>query len=239
MNMAGVNVAAVVGEEPLVHLCSYPRSGNHLLRGIVEYFSGRPTLGCACNRLDIPLHLQRELTTVLGHVSGVAVARKHHHWDLPPPCGSPDAKMVLLLRDWHECVTRHVGHRNRSALERNLKDYSSIAQFFDKWPAAQKHVVYYDDLLLRPEETLKPLLEFLDIFDEARWAAFFSGGDLKALKAASLALYDRTERSESKGASVVFHRKRIPEHVWDQVRHLILPLPILQQFDTPLDAPPP
>ena len=39
---------------------SYPRSGNHLVRTLIEVMSGRPTLGCPGNPNDVPIHLKVE-----------------------------------------------------------------------------------------------------------------------------------------------------------------------------------
>lgn len=38
------------------HLVSYPRSGNHLLRTLIESMTGRPTLGCPDNARDTPIY---------------------------------------------------------------------------------------------------------------------------------------------------------------------------------------
>ena len=42
------------------HILSYPRSGNHLVRALVEFSSGRPTLGAIESSKDIPIYLRSE-----------------------------------------------------------------------------------------------------------------------------------------------------------------------------------
>ncbi len=37
------------------HIVSYPRSGNHIVRALLEYASGRPTMGCPGTRHDPPI----------------------------------------------------------------------------------------------------------------------------------------------------------------------------------------
>lgn len=61
-------------------IASYPRSGNHLVRFLVEYLTGRPTLGCYGNCVDTPIY-QRQFTEtpgILSHVRGEPIARKVH-----------------------------------------------------------------------------------------------------------------------------------------------------------------
>lgn len=62
-------------------IASLPRSGNHLLRFIIEYVTGRETLGIRHNPEDLPLHCSAypAAPDVLGHVAGPAVGRKVHY----------------------------------------------------------------------------------------------------------------------------------------------------------------
>lgn len=40
------------------HIVSYPRSGNHAARAIIEATTGRPTLGCHGSAVDTPIYLR-------------------------------------------------------------------------------------------------------------------------------------------------------------------------------------
>jgi hypothetical protein len=65
---------------PQVLIASLPRSSNHLVRFIVEYVTGRETLGIRDNPRDLPLcnGVFPAAPDVLKHVSGPAIGRKVH-----------------------------------------------------------------------------------------------------------------------------------------------------------------
>ena len=65
---------------PQILIASLPRSGNHLVRFIVEYVTGRETLGIWDNARDKPLckSIYPTAPEVLKHVSGPAIGRKVH-----------------------------------------------------------------------------------------------------------------------------------------------------------------
>lgn len=85
-------------EEQLI--ASLPRSGNHLVRFIVEYVTGRETLGIRSNDRDLPLRLSRFPLEphVLAHVGGPAIGRKvHFSWEIRQEFrnGSYDGAIVV------------------------------------------------------------------------------------------------------------------------------------------------
>eukprot|EP00750_Incisomonas_marina_P025665 INCI5615.1.p1 GENE.INCI5615.1~~INCI5615.1.p1 ORF type:complete len:684 (-),score=109.88 INCI5615.1:242-2203(-) len=118
-------------------LVSYPRSGNHYLRFITEFITGRPTAGCASGQnyqpalgqdqtLDWPIATVdfRQEEDVFAHVDMTQsyVLAKYHAssrlWttSFRPECPlpatatgkSPCPKLLFLVRDFRECVPRHM-----------------------------------------------------------------------------------------------------------------------------------
>lgn len=143
---------------------SFPRSGNHWTRFILEWFSGRPTMGVIDNPLNRPLcHAKFEDSAVLGHVNPALppIAIKHHTvggvsglLDLNPHL----APLLLLIRNPLECLIRHnSGQLNADFIlfESNLKFYRDFV--------GPKLIVYYEDLLESPEKQIPIILEAFGI----------------------------------------------------------------------------
>ena len=61
------------------HIISYPRSGNHLVRGIVEAYSKRPTEGCFGIKTDPPIYQNKaNKDGIISIKSDVAIGYKAH-----------------------------------------------------------------------------------------------------------------------------------------------------------------
>ncbi|HUG61719.1 MAG TPA: hypothetical protein VMP03_07730 [Methylomirabilota bacterium] len=94
-------------------IASFPRSGNHLVRFMVEYLTGRPTLGCATNPVDVPIcrNTFPDDPDVLAHVGGEPIARKVHFVREIAPMDPPASRLLLVRRDPTEALLSHVEHR--------------------------------------------------------------------------------------------------------------------------------
>jgi hypothetical protein len=95
-----------------VLIASLPRSGNHLIRFIVEYVTGRETLGIHDNPVDLPLckGFFPEAPDVLKHVSGPAIGRKAHFADeVVAELAKADIKhLIVIHRHALETVLSHM-----------------------------------------------------------------------------------------------------------------------------------
>ncbi|MDM9625968.1 hypothetical protein QTL95_08680 [Rhizobium sp. S152] len=95
------------------HIISYPRSGNHAVRAIVERFSGRPTLGCPGNeRDDPPLYLRKknQSLNLIKIEDERCIGRKSHSlFDLiRHDAHEENAGLVLITRDPLDAITSHI-----------------------------------------------------------------------------------------------------------------------------------
>jgi hypothetical protein len=144
---------------PRDYLLSYPRSGNHWVRFIIEFITGRPTHGCVGNARDLPIAMNsfpgRE--TPLSHVDQNAdfvVWKAHALGEVQEP-----RRLIFILRDFKECIVRHIDY-DVNQFERSFIEYLELISFFDKHQG-EKLVIGYENLLLAPSEIVKSLAKIL------------------------------------------------------------------------------
>jgi len=164
-----------------MYLVSYPRSGANWLRYCIEAIGGSPTHGVKPLNPLTPLDESVEeaarglLDVTLGVDLDAPVLLQHsHRWEEPAPC----AEILLIVRNHKECILRDYrgGPRSKeqvraTALENSLeilcnedgiKDYAGLLQRYVEH-TGPKHIVYFEDLKLKPRETLLEVMEFLSI----------------------------------------------------------------------------
>jgi hypothetical protein len=117
-------------------------------------------------------------------------------------------KVMLVLRDYRECLLRH--HRslwlrnpivNEFLVDRSEEQparwYIENIEAFDEYPR-EKLLLYYEDLVIKPETIIPRLSEFLGLNPE-RTADFIDRLDAKA--AQSVGIYAASGRLSVTGAS--------------------------------------
>jgi hypothetical protein len=93
-------------------------------------------------------------------------------------------KLVLVVRDYKEAIPRHQPRLGGSSMKDYLKPLNSYDEF-----SGDKMVVYYEDLITNPKDTLKDLLTFLGEYDETKLERFIV--DYDRHKKDSLSIYDK------------------------------------------------
>lgn len=81
------------------YIISYPRSGNTLVRTIIEYITGRPTNGL-CGKPDPKDVLQKP---IIHKDSTDYIAHKRHDFNGV----TPEDEVIFILRDYKEAIIRH------------------------------------------------------------------------------------------------------------------------------------
>ena len=174
-------------EGPGTYLVSYPRSGANWLRYCLEAIVQLPTLGVDPFDPQTPLDLSVEeaLNSVVGGTLGFTsegsdiLLQHSHRWER----AAERVDIVMIVRNYKESILRDfrgvVGHDSvvREVAQRNSLDIlcsdGGIGTPKDGWGwgdllrrytayTGRKHLVYYEDLKLNPENTLRELLEFLN-----------------------------------------------------------------------------
>ena len=155
------------------YLLSFPRSGNHWCRFILEFFSGMPTKGLSSKDRPIYRNLFKSALSPLGHVwggGGYYIYKTHNYpgsqkaKDMAELMERKSELVILLIRDYHECVRAFYEAKVADKKARGVKELSEIIRWYldvlllYERVGARKMYVYYEDLVLNPRETIASIL---------------------------------------------------------------------------------
>lgn len=152
-------------------LISYPRSGNTLLRFLIEYITERVVVDY---NEDIPdsaiSYLANNNLDVIP--KNPPILRKFHLVDpgLNERDLIKDSKVTLIIRDYYDCIISHAKRGCSKSLDDQIKDYCDLIKFYD-WNKNQATFVYYEDLInleLQPN-IIKNILDSNDIDERPNW----------------------------------------------------------------------
>ena len=149
-------------------LLSYPRSGNHFLRFLVEGATGKPTLGAddherhltPRNLKDLPIFLRLENFDV--PESRPVLVKRHTIRE-----GDQFSKVVFLVRNPVEAILSHLRDCSdkefptRADLE--VTKFSQNFAFVRERPRGTTLTVDYEDLLSNSAQVLTSVLDFLAV----------------------------------------------------------------------------
>lgn len=174
------------------YLVSYPRSGNTWIRYCLENLTGNRTVGYG-NATEFE-------PSILKHTRDLPpwLIKKHETEGI-----NKEDKIILVIRNYKEVLIRQLG-KNFNLLERG-KDtgrfkYFGLIDFYDKHKGA-KHLVYYEDIISYPKETIKKILSFLEFnINKKDLDNFFD--NLEKHKQYSLNLYSD---SKTQGNDLIYH----------------------------------
>jgi len=149
------------------YILSFPRSGNHLTRFIVEFLTGRSTRGCIDSSVDKPICTWdfNSEDSPLAHVKGENLYKKSHGlYDFG--CNEPE-EFIFIVRDIRECVVRHCSGKSPELGKFDVEYYRKQIRQYLELPRIYtcrnipKIVIYYEDLLEKPLEAIKQIYDFL------------------------------------------------------------------------------
>lgn len=159
----------------MIILMSYPRSGNHLTRFIVEYITGRPTLGCAANPRDVPIHQNKFANApyVLAHVKGQPIGHKcHSEFEVRQRIKQSGCnRMLLMKRNPVEAILAH----NRvpkpaslkadyvKTLSKDIGWYYGLERVFQRAEMPKHHVIYERLISSKPADYLPEIEKIAEI----------------------------------------------------------------------------
>jgi predicted SAM-dependent methyltransferase len=160
------------------YLLSYPRSGNHWVRYIIEWFSGRPTSGdiqvsIEDDRLieDDTIYLNPEDGPIntrcdMPHLEGLPIVKKRHAIRIGDGKNLP---LILLIRDYKECVLRQLTLKGVSDIsisnplvKHELDLYLNLIRTYNSW-YDDKLVIEYIDIKNPNEAIINRLLNFINV----------------------------------------------------------------------------
>ena len=163
-----INLGFEIYKSLKFYILSYPRSGNHLLRYIIETLTGQPTLGAQNGKsehstifsIDKPIYKKIEINIK----SRKPIGLKRHHFENFSESGY-ELDLILILRYPIEAIFSH----NLTELSKNF----SIKIFMDEFDRycellkvysttkREKILIYYSDLLKNDMDTIMNLRNFL------------------------------------------------------------------------------
>ena len=143
-------------------LLSTPRSGNHLVRTIIEYITKRPTLGCRGSKNDLPIYKNDNLDLNIEIQNDLPIYFKEHDLFTHNYVNnlSEIENLILILRNPYELFLREFHN-----LEYTNKSYYDNIEKFNEF-IGNKLLLYYEDLVTNKKASIIKIFKFLKINDE-------------------------------------------------------------------------
>jgi len=206
-------------------LLSYPRSGNTWVRYVLEYTSLQPThtgLIKDINNSDLKknavgdkyingLDCKKQAICVKRHYTD----KKWDHWD------SNDS-FILLVRDYRECILKHVKPVDRieERFKKEAEWYINLLKFYDKY-SGSKLLIYYEDVMHYPEREFEKIIKFWNI-NNTRFNSFLKKYDEHKIKILKHYHGDKAFRYSSLGKKLKMHQSMAPKKMVLQIENFII-----------------
>jgi len=169
---------------PSWHLASYPRSGNHLVRTLIEFATHRPTLGCPGSDHDRPIYQrgpncdaklirisEPDPVAFKSHFANQIQRHDQHHLI---------DHFLLIVRDPVQAISSHLTRdlaqrlflserQIRISVERELNAYLALLYAYRAYPASRRLVVRFEDLTAPADRSLaaaRALLQAMALPDD-------------------------------------------------------------------------
>ena len=165
------------------HIISYPRSGNHLVRGIVEAYSKRPTEGCFGITSDPPIYQNKSnKDAIISIKSDVAIGYKAHFLreiharDLL--YGRSNLGMILITRNPADAIASQcvrilsqkrerlflTKRKKRILVQNEIDSYLALLFRFASHKKEMKVHLKYESLI-SPETSKQTIVELLSVLN--------------------------------------------------------------------------
>jgi hypothetical protein len=232
MNSPSLPPKPVVNTDMTTILLSYPRCGNTWMRYCIEQLSGRRAIsiyGDEWNGLLGRINQSIKPILIKCHLYSAAFEAIY------PSSSCP---MILLLRNYKECIIRHYLKREITYSDEQIREifitnltgiqtrdfppteyiYNIIV--YDKW-IAPKLLIYYEDLITNPKGTLLDICNFLKIEIDNNFDNFIN--NIEVHKSIGMKLYGDCQ---SDGKSTVFHSRSLSPQLKNEIdQHLKISFP--------------
>lgn len=182
----------------------------------MEYITGLPTVGQnADGTLGINKFDQPYFSGITSDQTTPPILIKRHELQLGQYSRAND-KLVLLIRDYKECIPRHENKEKYTIRDLKTCDcYWENLSLFDQWKNDNRHMIYYEDLIQKDTlgMVLRHLCHFLGVqYRLNQYADLFT--NFEKHRKRCLELYGK---SVTKGTTAHHHVKLIdyPQE-WDQ-----------------------
>ena len=146
-------------------LLSYPRSGNHLTRFMIELLTETPTYGCQTNALDIPIYQNHFKCEIPFNITNTNTSTKtntntkNNYYKYHGPIDDKISNLIFIIRNPREVLLRHNDYKIN---ERSFNTYFDCIDFYLNFKG-RKVMFFYEDIVTNRVEFINQLYDFLDI----------------------------------------------------------------------------
>lgn len=188
-------------------ILSYPRSGNHFIRYLIEFMTKRITLGCRGGEsVDTPI-ADRPGVKLLGHVSRNPIARKAH-FVCEVNTRNADRIILGLRNPIDAMISHHVLTDNQpKKIEKEAKEFVKNLMMYEAFKG-KKAIVKYEDLV-SDNAYEKPVSLIADVFDVDEETLDRTLTDYRDLRRDSLGSPIQMPQSVDRTGKVRFSRSQL------------------------------
>lgn len=202
-------------------ILSSPRSGNTWLRYITEFFTGFSSKG-----YNEKIRIERSL---INNNNDYKILKLHETFSYKI---REEQKLLLILRDYKECLTRNLGVKKMKKTEiitdtnnmGSLRNFLNNIKFFDEFKGSKK-LIYYCDLIETPETEITAIGNFLNGTEE-QINDFLKNYENHQKKCINL--YGTLQKSQTNGKTTKYHSKKLDNNLKNILTNL------LKKWDTSL-----
>ena len=147
-----------MNEKTIIQIVSFPRSGSFWVRWCLEVLLQTNIIQEINNKRSFCHALKTHLIHYKINFKNQYILHKSHQ-PASFSIGKKDNRfVVLVLRNYKECIPRHTGYEFKKEL---CGQYYTLLNNFDK-SKVKKHLIYYEDLIENPKQELQKLIENID-----------------------------------------------------------------------------
>jgi hypothetical protein len=147
-------------------LLSYPRSGNHLVRFLIEILTEQPTLGCIKNIYDKPIFENTFPEKIPFNIDASLkynddnLFRKYHQIPRQTP-----TELICIVRNPKEVLLRNLNYQYRTDGWDGYDLYFECIDYFNNFNG-KKQMFFYEDICTNQIQFVEELYTFLNINNE-------------------------------------------------------------------------
>jgi hypothetical protein len=142
-------------------ICSYPRSGNHLVRFFIELLSELPTSGCHNNPDDVPIYMNKFKNNIFFNIKDKEKIFFYKKHCMPPLQNIKN--LIFLLRNPQEVLLRH--HNYNIIINKSWDSFDEYFNNIDKYLEfdGKKMLFFYEDIISDKKVFIEQLYNSLEI----------------------------------------------------------------------------
>lgn len=190
-----------------IYLVNYPRTGSSWLHYCIQYLFMTNQTTITNNHIQQLVDNGAQLRNIPPFVNEYKLDKNH---TLNSKRDNPDTIFVCIVRNYIECIIRHEGNITVGG----INGYSTLIDQFVNWKN-KKALVYYEDLMTKPFETLEKLI--IDVDGKYLPSLERFKEDYELLRELSLQGYQKAGATPiTRGESLTHHGKHLTN---EQIQH--------------------